>query len=84
MSFATSSAGHAKAFITGRALTGARTFPVPVYIATVFIVFFLIAAIAPKLLQTHDPLELGLMSPLKAPSLAHWLGTDQSAFPISP
>ncbi|KGJ66050.1 putative ABC transporter permease protein [Bradyrhizobium diazoefficiens SEMIA 5080] len=53
-------------------------FPVPVYIATVFTAFFLIAAIAPKLLQTHDPLALSLMSPLRAPSLTHWLGTDQS------
>ncbi|MDA9406378.1 MULTISPECIES: ABC transporter permease [unclassified Bradyrhizobium] len=77
MSFATSSAGHAKAF-PGRVLGGARTLPVPVLIATVFVVFFLVAAIEPKLLQTHDPLALSLMSPLKAPSLTHWLGTDQS------
>ncbi|UVO36005.1 ABC transporter permease [Bradyrhizobium arachidis] len=78
MSFATSSAGPAKAFVAGRVLTGARAFPVQVYIAIVFTAFFLIAAIAPKLLQTHDPLALSLMSPLKAPSLTHWLGTDQS------
>ncbi|XUJ32314.1 ABC transporter permease [Bradyrhizobium japonicum] len=78
MSFANGSPGHTKAFITARVLTGARMFPVPVYIATVFTAFFLIAAIAPKLLQTHDPLALSLMSPLRAPSLTHWLGTDQS------
>ncbi|MCA1436821.1 ABC transporter permease [Bradyrhizobium sp. BRP20] len=78
MSFATSSAGHAKAFITARVLTGARRFPVRVYVAAFFMAFFLIAAIEPKLLQTHDPLVLSLTSPLKAPSLTHWLGTDQS------
>ncbi|MBH5369498.1 ABC transporter permease [Bradyrhizobium glycinis] len=78
MSVATSSAGNAKAFTTATVTTGAGNFPVSLYIATVVVAFFLIAAIAPKLLQTHDPLELDLMSSLKGPSLTHWLGTDQS------
>ncbi|MBW5436107.1 ABC transporter permease [Bradyrhizobium canariense] len=78
MTYATTSAGNEKAFVTARVLTAARTFPVLVYIATAFIAFFFIAAVEQKLLQTHDPLALDLMSPLQAPSRAHWLGTDQS------
>ncbi|MGY2986126.1 peptide/nickel transport system permease protein [Bradyrhizobium sp. USDA 4516] len=39
--------------------------------------FFVLAAIAPKVLQTHDPLAIDLSSSLQSPSIVHWLGTDQ-------
>ncbi|MCP3392326.1 ABC transporter permease [Bradyrhizobium sp. CCGB12] len=52
--------------------------PLRVYVALIFIGFFIIAAIAPSLLQPHDPLAIDLTAPLQAPSLAHWFGTDQS------
>ncbi|MDA9495166.1 peptide/nickel transport system permease protein [Bradyrhizobium sp. USDA 3311] len=56
----------------------ARTIPARVYGAAITAAFFIIAAIAPKLLQTHDPLAIDLAASLRAPSVAHWLGTDQS------
>ncbi|WP_236840793.1 ABC transporter permease [Bradyrhizobium sp. CCGE-LA001] len=52
--------------------------PLRVYLALSVIGFFVIAAIAPSLLQTHDPLAIDLGAPLQAPSVAHWFGTDQS------
>lgn len=52
--------------------------PLRLYAAVVVIGFFIVAAIAPSLLQTHDPLAIDLTAPLQAPSLAHWFGTDQS------
>ncbi|MTV18318.1 MULTISPECIES: ABC transporter permease [Bradyrhizobium] len=39
--------------------------------------FFVLAAIAPEMLQTHDPLAIDLSSSLQSPSIGHWLGTDQ-------
>ncbi|MDA9481432.1 peptide ABC transporter permease [Bradyrhizobium sp. CCBAU 11445] len=38
---------------------------------------FALAAVAPKVLQTHDPLAIDLRSSLQSPSIGHWLGTDQ-------
>jgi peptide/nickel transport system permease protein len=35
-----------------------------------------IAAIAPDLFATHDPMRQSLMRALQAPSAEHWLGTD--------
>jgi len=55
-----------------------RSIPLPVYASLAVASFFLVAAVTPELLQTHDPLAIELMSPLKAPSLAHWFGTDQA------
>jgi len=37
-----------------------------------------LAAIAPDLLATHDPLLTDVRSALQPPSSAHWFGTDQS------
>ena len=41
------------------------------------VAFFLTAAVAPALLQTHPPFKADLHAILRPPSLAHWLGTDQ-------
>jgi len=37
-----------------------------------------VAAVAPGLLATHDPLLTDVRSALQPPSAAHWFGTDQS------
>ncbi|MDU0368431.1 ABC transporter permease [Microbacterium sp. NPDC089180] len=37
-----------------------------------------LAAVAPTLLATHDPLLTDVRSALQPPSAAHWFGTDQS------
>lgn len=37
-----------------------------------------LAAVAPTLLATHDPLLTDVRSTLQPPSAAHWFGTDQS------
>ncbi len=37
-----------------------------------------VAAIAPGLLATHDPLVTDVRASLQPPSAAHWFGTDQS------
>ncbi|SCB31778.1 peptide/nickel transport system permease protein [Bradyrhizobium shewense] len=52
---------------------------VPFRIAVCIIIFgvFVLAAMAPKVLQTHDPLAIDLRSALQSPSIAHWFGTDQ-------
>lgn len=42
------------------------------------VAFFVIAAIAPSLLTTQDPLKINLGDALQAPSAAHIFGTDQS------
>lgn len=55
-----------------------RRIPLRVHVALIVIGFFIVAAIAPSLLQTHDPLAIDLTAPLQAPSFAHWFGTDQS------
>lgn len=63
---------------SGARLTFVRSVPLRVYVSLVVVSFFLVAAVVPGLLQTHDPLAIDLTSPLQAPSIAHWLGTDQS------
>ncbi|NYG45232.1 peptide/nickel transport system permease protein [Bradyrhizobium sp. IAR9] len=52
---------------------------VPFRIAVCLIIFgvFVLAAMVPKVLQTHDPLAIDLRSALQSPSIAHWFGTDQ-------
>jgi peptide/nickel transport system permease protein len=40
--------------------------------------FFVLAAIAPSLLTSHDPLAIDIRDSLRAPSAHHLLGTDQS------
>ncbi|MFD2249387.1 peptide/nickel transport system permease protein [Pseudochelatococcus lubricantis] len=55
-----------------------RTVPATVYAAGVVVAFFLVAAVAPSLLQTHDPFRTDLYATLQSPSLDHFFGTDQS------
>jgi peptide/nickel transport system permease protein len=52
--------------------------PLPPAVAAVVLLFFVIAALAPQLLTTQDPLVIDLANSLQAPSLAHPFGTDQS------
>jgi peptide/nickel transport system permease protein len=60
------------------ATTRARRIPVSVYIAVGLVVGFAVAALAPSLLQTHDPFRTDLYATLQSPSLGHPFGTDQS------
>lgn len=62
----------------GEAPQMVRHAPLRVYVALIIIGFFVVAATALGLLQTHDPLASDLTATLQAPSLAHWFGTDQS------
>jgi peptide/nickel transport system permease protein len=61
-----------------RAREFARELRPGVIIAVAFVVFFLVAAVAPGVLTTRDPFEVDLPNALQAPSLHHLLGTDQS------
>ncbi|MFK4719530.1 ABC transporter permease [Bradyrhizobium niftali] len=54
-----------------------RHVPFRVAACLMIIGLFALAAVAPKVLQTHDPLAIDLRSSLQSPSIAHWLGTDQ-------
>ncbi|RXG95220.1 ABC transporter permease [Bradyrhizobium zhanjiangense] len=54
-----------------------RHVPVRVAASLFLIGFFALAAMMPKVLQTHDPFAIDLASSLQSPSTAHWLGTDQ-------
>ncbi|NLF05180.1 MAG: ABC transporter permease [Actinomycetales bacterium] len=49
-----------------------------VALAVGVVAFFALAAAAPQLLATHDPTALDLTASLRAPSLDHWFGTDES------
>ncbi|WP_342709765.1 ABC transporter permease [Bradyrhizobium sp. B124] len=55
-----------------------RNIPFRVSVSLIIIGFFVVAAMAPKVLQTHDPFAIDLISSLQSPSIAHLLGTDQS------
>ncbi|ORM69659.1 peptide ABC transporter permease [Pantoea rwandensis] len=50
--------------------------PGSVVLAGIVALFFIVAAVTPGLLATHDPFTTDLTHALQAPSLAHWLGTD--------
>jgi peptide/nickel transport system permease protein len=52
--------------------------PVAAIISTVVLAFFVIAALAPGLLTSADPLAIDLGAALQAPGAEHWFGTDQS------
>ena len=52
--------------------------PWGLYAAVAFVVLLGLAAIAPQLLATHDPLALDYPRSLRAPSWANWFGTDES------
>ncbi len=60
------------------AASTAGRIPASVYVAVVIVAGFLLAAVAPGLLQTHDPFRTDLYATLQPPSLAHFFGTDQS------
>ena len=47
-------------------------------LAVLLAVLLALAAIAPQLLATHDPLALDYGHPLGGPSWANWFGTDES------
>lgn len=57
-----------------RAVT--RRIPFSVLLAGMVALFFIVAAIAPAWLATHDPFSTDLLRALQPPSLTHWLGTD--------
>ncbi|PWE77120.1 peptide ABC transporter permease [Bradyrhizobium sp. SUTN9-2] len=54
-----------------------RHAPFRVAVSLIIIGLFVVAAMAPKVLQTHDPLTIDLRSSLQSPSIIHWFGTDQ-------
>ena len=43
----------------------------------ILVTLFILMAIAAPILAPYDPLALNVRAKLQAPSLAHWLGTDQ-------
>lgn len=51
--------------------------PASVVLSGVVVLFFIVAALSPGLLQTHAPFKTDLLAILRPPSQAHWLGTDQ-------
>lgn len=55
-----------------------REVPPAPALAFVVVLFFIIAAVAPQLLTTRDPLMIDLSNTLQPPSFAHPFGTDQS------
>ncbi len=55
----------------------ARSIPAGVWVSSFALLLFLIAAIAPELLQTHNPYAQDLGATLQAPSSSHLFGTDQ-------
>lgn len=60
------------------ALTLSGSVPLSVYAAGAIVLVFLLAAVAPELLQTHGAFKLDLNATLQPPSLAHLFGTDQA------
>ncbi len=57
-------------------LRGVR-WPAGVVLSGIVVLFFVVAAVSPGLLQTHAPFKTDLPAILRPPSPAHWLGTDQ-------
>jgi peptide/nickel transport system permease protein len=47
-------------------------------VSAALLAVFAVAALAPQLLATHDPFALDYPAALRAPSAAHWFGTDES------
>lgn len=50
--------------------------PLSVLLSAIVALFFIVAAIAPSVLATHDPFSTDLYRALQAPSWNNWLGTD--------
>ena len=57
-------------------LRGVRL-PAGVLLSGIVVLFFIVGAVSPGLLQTHSPFKTDLSAMLRPPSPAHWLGTDQ-------
>lgn len=55
----------------------ARSIPAGVWVSIVFLTLFVIAAIAPSVLETANPYSQDLTDTLQAPSASHLFGTDQ-------
>lgn len=55
----------------------ARSVPLGTWLSAFVLVLFLIAAVAPGVLETHDPFAQNLGDTLQAPSPSHLFGTDQ-------
>jgi peptide/nickel transport system permease protein len=60
------------------ALPVARRIRPGIVVAAALVLFLAVAAIAPGLLTSQDPLKIDLAAVLRPPSIAHWFGTDQS------
>lgn len=55
----------------------ARSIPFGVWLSSLALLWFVIAAVAPGVFQTHDPFAQSLGETLQSPSAAHYFGTDQ-------
>lgn len=61
-----------------RGLTRRRGRTVALSVAGAVLAIIALAAVAPGLVATHDPLLTDVRAALQPPSAAHWFGTDQS------
>ncbi|MFT4002244.1 MAG: ABC transporter permease [Rhizobium sp.] len=59
-----------------RLFSAASRVPVSVVLSGLVVLFFVVAAVAPRLLSTHSAFDTDLLSSLTPPSADHWLGTD--------
>ncbi|MEN4929063.1 ABC transporter permease [Erwinia billingiae] len=71
--FSEAKAGHVPRQRLRRALT---VIPLSTALSLLVALFFIVAAVSPSLLATHNPFSTDLLNALQAPSFAHWLGTD--------
>lgn len=71
--FSDAKAGHVPRQRLRRALT---VIPLSTALSLLVALLFIVAAVSPSLLATHDPFSTDLLTALQAPSFAHWLGTD--------
>jgi len=60
-----------------RLIAFARSVPIGIWVAAIIVLAFVVAAVAPGLLETQNPYSLDLVGRLAAPSGAHLFGTDQ-------
>lgn len=64
--------------MSGRAQRGVLGRRILLGVAGAVLAVVVLAALAPGLLATHDPVQTDVRGALEAPSAAHWFGTDQS------
>ena len=60
-----------------RVLAFVRGVPIGIWLAVVIALGFLVAAVAPGLIETQNPYSINLVDRLQSPSTAHLFGTDQ-------